>query len=302
MKKIRPISFLLLFIVVTAAGCTGVNIMDLNRELSSLHAQRVVMNTELKSLKGEVEASEEIRNLELMLADLDNNLIELGECAQSAAEKADQNGRDLDAIAFYRIGAVAALLGGAQNLTKMTTDGSNKCDRQKKGIFSAPRDCVMLKTIDLLAINAMLAPSLEKLAAEEKAIKALRSNPVEWIRRIKDVGLRDRTKDLFNKLTDTAVQIAEIYQQVKSPAVPVGDRFQTVLGLRAVTVACNAYYALIILDNLTLPDDFEESNFSLELKTEMRQWSQELAAARKLKADLDGMLIKEASLITCEGM
>jgi len=301
MKKIWKISVLPALFVLIGTGCTGVTILDMNRELSSLHTQRVAMNAELKSARNEATRPEEIGNLELMLADIDNNLIELAERAQNVAEKADKDGHDLDAISFYRIGAVAALLGGAANLTNLTANGSGKCDQQKGGISAAPRDCAMLKTIDYLAINAKLAPKLEILAAEEKELKQLRINPKEWILKIKETRIRVRTINLFNELSNTAAQILKIQAKISSPGVPVSDRFKNVLGMRAFTVACNANYALVILDNLTLPSDFDKSRIPVDLKIEMQQSSQELKDAKKLKADLDEMLIVKADVINCEG-
>lgn len=300
MKKIRKILAVVVLVVLVGTGCRGVNLLDMNRELSSLHAQRVAMNAELTSAQKAGDKTEEFRNSELMLADIDNNLIALAAHAQKAAEKAGEDGHDLDAIAFCRIGAVAALLSEAPNLAVLTKYGSAKCDKQGNGIAAAPRDCAMLKTIDYLAINAKCAPELKKIAAEEKALKQLRTNLEAWIAKIKETGIRDRTKEIFNALLNASEQIAKIYGIINSPEVPVGDRFKKVIGLRAFTVACNARYALDILESLTLPKDFDDSKIPQTLKPEMEQWSRELKAAEKLKTDLDRTLITEANFTNCK--
>ena len=72
--------------------------------------------------------------------------------------------------------------------------------------------------------------------------------------------------------------------------------------MRAFTVACNANYAFVILGNLTLPDDFDESRIPADLRPEMQRWSQGFKKAKGLKTDLDNMLPTKANAQNCEGI
>ena len=302
MKQIRKFFALLVIIIIVTAGCTGVSQIDMNRELSNLHGQRIAMNNEITANKKDKNNTEKINDFELLLADIDNSLIELAERARKAGLEADAKGDDLNAISFYRIAAVAAWLGGAPNITAYTDGGSKKCDQLKGGIGDAPRDCAMLKTIPYLGINALRAPELNEIATEEEKLAEIRDEDFKkWIEEIKRTKIRDRTKSLFNDFYAAADQIASVQNDLASTGSAVAPRFMDALGQRAFTVACNANYALVILEHLTLPNDFDESRIPADLRPEMQQWSQGLTKAKGLKAELDPKLITEASTVNCKG-
>jgi succinate dehydrogenase flavin-adding protein (antitoxin of CptAB toxin-antitoxin module) len=301
MKPIRNIFTLLVIIFVVTVGCTGFSQVDMNRELTGLHAQRIAMNNEIKANREDKGNTEKIRDFELLLADIDNNLLELAMRARTTGMQAEEKGDDLNAISFYRIAAVAAWLGGAPNITAYTDSGSKKCDELKRGDGAAPRDCAMLKTIPYLAINAARAPELNEVATEEKKLAEIRDEDfIKWIEEIKRTKIRDRTEQTFNDFYAAAVQIVTVQQELGSIANASSPRFIDALGMRAFTVACNANYAFVILGNLTLPEDFDESRIPADLRPEMQQWLQGLTRAKELKAKLDQELITEANTLNCE--
>lgn len=301
MKPIRNIFTLLVIIFVVTIGCTGFSQIDMNRELTNLHAQRIAMNNEITANREAKGNTEKIRDFELLLADIDNNLIELAMRARTTGMEAEAKGDDLNAISFYRIAAVSAWLGGAPNITAYTDSGSKKCDELKRGNGAAPRDCAMLKTIPYLAINAARAPELNEVATEKEKLAEIRDEDfIKWIEEIKRTKIRDRTKALFNDFYAAADQLASVQNDLALTGSAVAPRFIEALGLRAFTVACNANYALVILGQLTLPDDFDESRIPADLRPEMQQWLQGLTKAKELKAKLDQELITEANVVNCE--
>jgi len=303
MKQILKIFISAVFIIVFTVGCTGVSQIDMNRELSDLHAQRSAMKNEITANQKEEINSENNRGYELLLADIDNSLIELAMRARKAGVEAESKGDDLNAISFYRIAAVAAWLGGVPNITAFTDSGTANCDKQKEGLGAAPRDCAILKTIPYLAINSMRAPELEYIATEETELAKIRDEGlIKWIAEIKRTKIRDRTAAVFNDFYSAAVQIATVQKDLAASAGDTAPRFMEALGLRAFTVACNSNYALVILGKLTLPSDFDESRLPADLRPEMQQWSQGLKKAKGLKAGLDDMLMREANTANCEDM
>ena len=303
MKQIREIIILAVFTLVFTIGCTGVSQIDMNRELSDLHSQRIAMNNEITANQNEEINSEKNRDFALLLADIDNSLIELAMRARTAGVEAEAKGDDLNAISFYRIGAVAAWLGGAPDITTFTDSGIANCDKQKEGVGAAPRDCAMLKTIPYLAINSARATQLEDIATEETELAKIRDEDfIKWIEEIKRTKIRDRTAAAFNDFYGAARQIATVQKDLAATVSSTAPRFIEALGLRAFTVACNSNYALVILDRLTLPPDFDESRVPEDLRPEIQQWSQGLKKAKELKTGLDDMLIREANTANCEDM
>ena len=64
MKPIRNIFALLVIIFVVTVSCTGFSQIDMNRELTDLHAQRIAMNNEItanKEDKGNTEKNKRFR-------------------------------------------------------------------------------------------------------------------------------------------------------------------------------------------------------------------------------------------------
>jgi hypothetical protein len=298
--KILAVPFLVIFIAV---GCTGISQLDMNAELSSLHAQRVAMQNEITANQKDDRNTEKVRDRELLLADIDNSFIELAGRAAKSAMAAEEKGDKLNAVSLYRIAAVAAWLGEAPNLTEYTDKGTTACDQLQGGIGAAPRDCAMLKTIPYLAVNAASASELEVISVEEIKLKRIRDEDfIKWIEEIKRTKIRDRTEQTFNDFHAAAVQIVRVQQELGSIANASSPRFIEALGMRAFTVACNANYAFVILENLTLPDDFDESRIPADLRPEMQRWSQGFKKAKGLKTDLDNMLPTKANAKNCEGL
>ena len=240
MKQNRKIIALLVIIIFVTAGCTGVSQIDMNRELSNLHGQRIAMHNEITANKKDNSDTEKTKDFELLLADIDNSLIELAGRARTAGMEAEVKGDDLNAISFYRIAAVAAWLGEAPDITVYTAPGSARCDKQKEGIGAAPRDCAMLKTIPYLAINAARAPELNDIASEEENLADIRDEDfIKWIEEIKQTKIRDRTKAVFNDFYAAADQIATVQNDLATTGSAPAPRFMEALGLRAFTVACD---------------------------------------------------------------
>jgi hypothetical protein len=224
MKPVSKHLTLVLAAAILLGGCQARTILDMNRDLTELHQRKLEIEQQSTTVKlDQVDANG--MSLQVARADVDQRLTQLaGDAAQAAEAEADP----LNAIALYRIAAVAAWQSGRPDADVIAQAGLERCQAHPQGLNVKPRDCALLLLVPDLAANDELVERYEPISNQ-------------------------RTPDMlpeFQQIFDSFVARVDGLAAAQSQIAPLDlppDFLPAVKG-RTFVVACNAANVAFAID------------------------------------------------------